>query len=433
MKKILIGLVLILSVAMLSGCGKKESSDDSKTDTAKDGKVTEISSAKDFEKLLDGTYPLDGNYKMTTNIDLSELDKGKGIPSIGEANGFEDETMFSGTFDGGKYKIKGFKQTLTDKSTGAGLFAMTRGATIKDLTLEEGSIKIDASTSDIIYPVGLLVGESRESTTFENCNVSGAIDASGTTVSLTYVGGLTGMLVGGEENKKDEKQTTVKQVAVKVDITLPVEGQYTQSVGGVVGEAEEVDFSSVASFGNVEAPAGLVIGGFAGQARGCNFDDSCSEGNVTGQSDVGGFIGSVDHFGGGHIKNCYETGDVTVTGSDKGGLFMSELASIVKFDNIYASGKMTVVERPDGSANEMFYETVLIDKNSRSMYYNSDSVIQKIASDNPVKQSLIPLTFAEMGDRKNFVFKFDGSDGRWTMDKGVPTPRLAGINYDIFK
>lgn len=433
MKKVIIGLVLILSVAMLSGCGKKESSNDSSTNTAKDGKVTEISSAKDFEKLIDGTYPLDGNYKMTQNIDLSELDKGKGIPSIGESNGFEDKTMFSGTFDGGKYKIKGFKQTLTDKSNGAGLFAMTSGATIKDLTIEDANLIIDPALENPTYKIGVLVGEARKSTSFENCNVSGVIDGSGTKVSATDVGGLAGSIIGGEYNKKDDKQTTVKQVMVKVDITLPVEGEYTQLVGGIVGLAEEVDFSSVVSFGKVEAPSGLVIGGFAGQARSCNFDKCAAEGNVTGQSDVGGFIGSVDHFGGGHIKNCYETGDVTVTGSDKGGLFMSELASIVKFDNIYASGKMTVVERPDGSANNMFNETILIDKNSRSIYYNSESVSQKIASDNPVKQSFIPLTFAEMGDRKNFVFKFDGSDGHWTMDKGVPTPRLSGLDYEIFK
>lgn len=146
--------------------------------------VIEIATADDLLKLMNGTYPLDGSYKLTENIDLT----GKTQTPIG--SGTTAANCFSGVFDGNGKTISGLSLNVT--TAGAGLFGCAgEGAVIKDLTVK-GSVTSTANAT------GGIVGYGRTNLTIENCvnyaTVSGKQRAAGILGGYDATKGYTSVL-----------------------------------------------------------------------------------------------------------------------------------------------------------------------------------------------------------------------------------------------
>ena len=121
-----------------------------------------------------------------------------------------------------------------------------------------------------------------------------------------------------------------------------VKGQHY--VGGLVGYANFYYSSSSSSITNCYATGSVTgnsdVGGLvgsAGSASSISITDSYATGSVTGNSDVGGLVGCAYKSS---ITNSYATGVVTGTNSGAGGL-VGSAGSSSSITNSYATGSVT--------------------------------------------------------------------------------------------
>ena len=151
----------------------------------------QISSADELKKIgVDGGYPLDGSYILTTNINLNDEE----WTPIGNTNG----EYFNGTFNGSGKAITGLM--ISPASTGTqgyfGLFGYVgSGGVIQNLHVA-GSIDVEKSETNY---AGGLVG-SIEGGIIENCSSAVTVtlgsNYAGSDGSV-YSGGIAGSLSGG--------------------------------------------------------------------------------------------------------------------------------------------------------------------------------------------------------------------------------------------
>jgi prepilin-type N-terminal cleavage/methylation domain-containing protein len=323
----------------------------------------------------DPDYPLDGNYIVMKDLDLSEYENW--VP-IGDSIG----TEFSGNFDGNHYTISNL---TVNRYEDAGLFGVTiLPSTISNVNL--ANVDITASA----YAAGALVGDNQG--TVDNCHVSG-----GTIVSGETAGGLIGI---------DDGIITNCSASVAVSANC--------EVGGLIGSSYDSEISNCYATGSISGNWWYsCAGGLIGLSReGSTVTNSYAIGSVEGSAYLGGLIGnneadisecyatgsivSVEDYGvggligynDGIITNSYATGSVTSNGG-AGGLIGNNNASVI---NCYAVGLVDSV----GS-----YVGGLIGENggsSTSSYYNSETSGQSDDIGNGT-----PLTTAQMKDQSNFV------------------------------
>ena len=156
---------LFLSVTMVLTSVQMVAAEETSSD------VIVISTAEDLAKIgTDTKYPMNGDYELAGNIDLSTMEwtptggyvGTKGTISAKEAN------VFSGTFDGNGHVIKGLTidldGTVTDgKYAQVGLFSVIAGgsaddyAIVKNLIFTDVNIKTDFSSG--YSTIGTLAGE----------------------------------------------------------------------------------------------------------------------------------------------------------------------------------------------------------------------------------------------------------------------------------
>ncbi len=136
-----------------------------------DNNPSTISTAEELQKIgNDKNYPLDGNYTLTNDIDMSGVENFDPI-------GTEDDD-FCGTFDGGGHVISNLNVD-TGEEDYAGLFGCVgSGGTVKNLGVE-GTVK----GGDY---VGGLVGWLSDEATLESCYFKGTVSG------VENVGGLVG-------------------------------------------------------------------------------------------------------------------------------------------------------------------------------------------------------------------------------------------------
>ena len=148
-----------------------------------------IGSASELRKIgTENAYPLDGNYRLTADIDLSK-DTWTGIGG---------KTGFSGTFDGDGHVINGmhagsekFAYSLKDNHAW-GLFPiLNEGATVKNLIFR--NVHYNGVCTETNTAVGTVAGYTNQNNvTIENVAVlSGTLNAS--CVRQTRVGGIIGV------------------------------------------------------------------------------------------------------------------------------------------------------------------------------------------------------------------------------------------------
>jgi hypothetical protein len=126
----------------------------------------------------DNKYKITGKYYLISDIEIP--DGVEWIPIGATSVSDTDPAAFVGKFDGRGYSIKNLTIGKSGYYTFKGLFSRLKGATVKNLNLENVDIKGSS-------PVGGVAGAFYGGTTIERVSVTGSILASG-----VHVGGISG-------------------------------------------------------------------------------------------------------------------------------------------------------------------------------------------------------------------------------------------------
>jgi outer membrane protein assembly factor BamB len=234
------------------------------------------------QELQEISADLGGDYVLVDDIDLSGVADFQPLGNAGSA--------FTGTFDGDGYTIVGLTIDEPDWEY-VGLFGFIgaqtaeTGGVVRNVTLTD--VDVTAKTD-----VGGLAGANVGNIT--NVTVSGSVNGD------ANVGGLVGFSGGCISDSA-------------ADVGIPSEGA---SVGGFVGDADGFISNSTAT-GNVSG--NLNVGGFVGSTSTAKIVQCSARGDVTGRgrdpTNVGGFAGRLN----GLIADTSAAGSVTGN-TDVGGL-----------------------------------------------------------------------------------------------------------------
>lgn len=203
------------------------------------------------------------NCTLTHDIDLS----GTEWEPVGDRN-----NVYTGTFDGNGHTIRNMAITKENLSFGddCGMFGRVgTNATIKDLTLED--VRLDVDADDV--SIGALAGSNQG--IISNCRVSGNISV--TNKEMGFVGGVVGRMESG--------------VIQYCHSSASIQGGNSDYVGGVLGG---------------EFLTKTVI-------EGCSFS-----GSVTGGNTVGGIAGYCRFFA--DMTGCYSVGELSSAVYNTGGI-----------------------------------------------------------------------------------------------------------------
>lgn len=250
---------------------------------------------EDVEQLQAINTNLTGNYALRNSIDATGTEQ-KGFISIGSY----DQTFknaFKGKFDGIDYNIFGLTINGNGKDY-VGLFGVTNGATINNVTLVGGSITGTGSN------VGAIVGNAND-TTLTNVVNSAAVSGN------SNVGGI----VGSATNS-----------AIKDAINTGTINGSGDNVGGLIGnlqnskldttkEVEKGLIGNSYNLGDVSGN-GHNVGGLVGSASNSTIGDGTNlvynRMDVTGAYNVGGIVGNMTKS---TVQNAENSGTVLASGS----------------------------------------------------------------------------------------------------------------------
>ena len=292
--------------------------------TNKDGNTETVDGymwVHDLAELRAMNTNLGGHYALRNSIDANATLENTFNP-IGGAQ------AFSGKFDGLGYSIFGLNVKVTGENDTAGLFGSIYNASIRNFTLNGGSI------SGGKY-VGAVVGSAS----------GGIIENITNTASVSGTGkGGTGGIVG---YAGDTTMSGLKNIGtIKGDAN-------SENVGGIVGNMMGGSLTGE-SYNLGGVTGGHNVGGIAGQATngaqiGGGSFQIFNQLNVTGDYNVGGIAGTLS---GGTITNAANHGNVTATGKTDD--TYSYHTAVKGEDNIpgYDNSDIFVgLERPDPNAN----------------------------------------------------------------------------------
>ncbi len=291
---------------------------------------------------------LTGNYILMSDIYLT------GVTNF-DVIGTSSTESFRGILDGNNYKISNLN--IESENQYVGLFGYVNGGTVKDLTIENASVK-SIYTTNTTY-VGTLAGYTTN-TTIENISITGegkveAIDGTKT----KYIGGLIGYI---NEGTISDSNSSVDILAQNGPINAG--GLIGYVCTGIAGSGTEyMNISNVYATGNVNSNSTgtQYVGGLIGRGLGnynssrksnylINLNHAYATGNVETNSTngaiyVGGFIGD---FANGTLSTSYATGSV-VTTSDSGAIYVGGLigkayingnSAGTKIENAYSLAKV---------------------------------------------------------------------------------------------
>ncbi len=204
-----------------------------------------------FRELVDGGNTFAGKtIKLGSDIDLNKIPfdpigfgyyKNDKCTIVDEVVVSDTNTVFLGTFDGGKHTIYNLYQngweldpdktsysTYTYSTAGAGLFASIKDATIKNLAISGAEVVFEC------VDMGVLVGYAQGSCHFENIVVTNANIAN----YNRYTGGLVGEVSYGPYGIDTSKGYSHTFTNIVVDSTVTVSGLWGSfgcGMGGVIG------------------------------------------------------------------------------------------------------------------------------------------------------------------------------------------------------
>jgi hypothetical protein len=294
---------------------------------------------------------LDKHYIQMADIDASPstaLNDGPGFKPIGTYDEFNNEIAFSGTYDGNGFSIINLYISRPDTGNFQGLFGSMYNATVTDLTIEDA----DISGNEF---VGILGGYVLSNSTVSGCTVSGNIAGTGSEIG-GLLGGISGALTVAYI---DGCSVEVFISATGVDGVL-----LRETVGGLVGFADDVEITDCAVDSEIAAPNFRNVGGFIGSSFYSNIRLIHTSGSVLGREAVGGMIGyaaytdmdscyasvevestemNVGGFGGGlihcEVSYCHALGNVTLEEGNGGGF--SGFTSFTTYEQCFANGNVS--------------------------------------------------------------------------------------------
>lgn len=267
------------------------------------------------------------NAILTTDIDLGNEE----WTPIGS-----NKRRYAGIFDGGGHTISGLNVTGSNN----GLFKMTSGATIQNLTISDSTIAFGDSATYCGAFVGLVKGD----TTLINCHTADTVTISGATV---------GGLVGGTNRSDPDVVVTLERCSNAATINGNAPSTQT-GVGGLIGilsnGAVITDCFNTGAVTNSATSDSATVGGLLGS--GYIYDTAVRRYNTpltltnvyntgtvsaggSGTSYAGGLVGNSD--GGFNITNAYGTMTVKV-GDAYGGIIVGTVKNdvSVSVSNIYS-------------------------------------------------------------------------------------------------
>ena len=302
-----------------------------------------------------GNKSLSG-YKVTLNTDI-DLGNKPWTPIGNGSRGLEGGSSFSGVFDGNGHTIRNINVTEDRDNYGAGLFSVVKGGTVKNITVEGGSIKAFDYGAAV---VGIMLGES----TVENCHarnveihsddvaagiVARAYGTNNTITGCTNscnitkakkAGGIVGIASNGGATKIENcsNSGTVYASDAGAAGILGYAGPATNSIinssntgtigritdkyaGGIVGYQASTDetagliIEKCTNSGEISAINAGGIYGIPGSSQPVHILKSVNNGNVTGVDAAGGIA---CRAGSGTIENCTNTADITAATENKG-------------------------------------------------------------------------------------------------------------------
>lgn len=309
---------------------------------------------------IDADYFLGASYQQTADIDFGKkeenITKKENITDYLIAGVVGDKlTAFSGTYNGEykekQYTLSNFTVNGTpqkydtnsdgkdDDVEGIALFKRVVNAKLQNIAISDAIIYGGKFTA------GLAGHASGNNLKIEGCSISGSELNS----SIDYgVGGLVGGLYGGKVTSCSAADLTIEDSSagtsyygglicyingtVEVrDCTLgsgKIEFKGVQKCGGIVGQAnnDNITISNCVNNSTIESNKDY-LGGIVGYLRAGTLAGCGNNGNISGVAAVGGLVGDVgdnDTYTpkayGVITKKCYNTGKITGTGNNVGGI-----------------------------------------------------------------------------------------------------------------
>lgn len=275
------------------------------------------------------SYPLDGHYVLTQDIDASDTvnwNDGAGFDPIGERDVFNWSLAFSGILDGQGHTVRDLYIHRPEEDYVGLVGFATEDAEFLDVHIEACHIQGDSS-------VGGLAGSVNG--TVSNCSATGWVRG------WAAVGGLAGR-AGGE----------VTHCYAQAEVLYGTYcGGLLGSMSGVVSKCYAV--SNVQGFHEL---GGLVGLNFNGQ-----IEDSFAFTMVIGSGPVGGLVG----VNGGSVTNCFSSGWVEgdlnfggLVGVDVGG---SDAVVLNSFWDMPSSGQETSTGGTGATTEAMTHAAMFAD------------------------------------------------------------------------
>ncbi len=216
------------------------------------------------------------HFIQTADIDASDTESWNdyaGFSPIGN-----DDTMFTGSYNGNDYVISNLDASELNFVCNLGFFGYIFSATIQNVHLN------DATVLSRGWETGILVGLS-DTSYINNCSVSGTLDAT------IHVGGLIGAC----------SETTIENCVVDCEIVCNNLG------GGFVGYMRNESIlrgctSSVVIQGSND------LGGLAGRADDSLIENCNSSVSISGTHTLAGLVARVEHS---QISNSYTSASIS--------------------------------------------------------------------------------------------------------------------------
>lgn len=230
-------------------------------DDAKDVDGIALSSAEDLAKIgNDKKYPLDGNYVLVADIDMSNYGAFTPIGgSASECGIVEGSNVFSGTFDGRGHTIYGLKVDVTaNERSHVGMFgtvASTKSdspAVIKNLIIKYPSV---TGTANAPATYAVLIGQADGYVNIDNVAlISGEVNISvgGNGDNLGF-GALIGQCRTQDYTGLNNNGINITNVFSSVDVTGENNGRsnYTSGLIGRIRGSDIGKLSNVLMLGSV--------------------------------------------------------------------------------------------------------------------------------------------------------------------------------------
>jgi len=274
------------------------------------------------------------------------------------------EAEFTGTYDGQNFAIDGLYTELPD-DTAIGLFATTRGASLRNMNLTNAWMHGYGE-------VAAIVGRAWNSAV-DNCS------AQGTFIAEYYESaGIIGEALG---------TMVITNCSAQLDLS---QAYYMASgISGYLGQGGRI--SDCVSSGTVRSTSNWPTGGIVCQLEGATVVERCaSSATVEGPHRVGGIVGNA--WSGALISDCAFTGSVS-GGTAVGGILGESTGALVR--NCYAAAPVAGTSGIGGILG--LNSTVTTVGPVISSYYNSE--IAGVA-DNAFG---LPKTTAELQNTATFI------------------------------